>query len=104
MRYPQAALDTLYIGSSPLLASAYDTCCSDEGLSKRLSSLYDLLERVGTDSLSNNPFREPPEAVVYGGIEAIKSYYKDLFDGGPKIQRCDIKVVIIGEAGAGKTR
>lgn len=36
------------------------------------------------------------------GLQGI--YFEDLFQGGHITERRDVKVVIIGEAGAGKTR
>lgn len=62
------------------------------------------LARIKTLKLVPNPFRDPPEAVAKGGIESIEQYYKNIFAEGFVIERRDVKVVIIGKAGAGKTR
>lgn len=62
------------------------------------------LARIKTLKLVPNPFRDPPEAVAKGGIESIERYYKNIFAQGFIIERRHVKVVIIGKAGAGKTR
>lgn len=83
---------------------ADDICRSGGALPKRLSLVLDSLERIPRCTLVPNPFREPPEAVVAGGAESIKRYFTDLFADRRTTERCDMKAVIIGQAGAGKTR
>lgn len=51
-----------------------------------------------------NPFREPPEVVVRDGIESVKSYFTTLFAEGCTLERRDVKAVIVGKEGSGKTR
>lgn len=51
-----------------------------------------------------NPFERPPEAVVRWGIGAVKKYFSDFFRDDYIAERRDIKAVIVGEAGSGKTR
>lgn len=53
-----------------------------------------------------NRFSQPPEAIVYRGMSVVKEYFEDLLreEGKYIAERRDVKAVIIGEAGAGKTR
>lgn len=51
-----------------------------------------------------NPFQEPPEAVAQGGVGTVKDYFTDLFAEGFIAERRDVKVVIVGKEGTGKTR
>lgn len=69
----------------------------------RLGRLLDWLEPF-QDHLLPNPFSEPPEAIVSGGKGAVRKYFEALLQEEHVIERRDVKVVIIGEAGAGKTR
>ncbi|MEH1829656.1 MAG: COR domain-containing protein, partial [Nostoc sp.] len=59
---------------------------------QQLTSLY----------LSFNPIEKPPPEIVAQGIEAIKDYFRQLEVEG-RDYLCEAKLVIIGEAGAGKT-
>lgn len=80
---------------------------SDGGIPTRLVDLLGLLARVerrGNLSLLPNPFCEPPEAVVKQGMQFVKEYFTTLFTEGCTLERKDVKVVIVGKAGAGKTR
>ena len=55
--------------------------------------------------ISNNPWKEPPEAVVEKGMPAVREYFVDLFaEGVAPVPRCMIKVILVGQEGAGKTR
>lgn len=60
--------------------------------------------RSDGQSIDNNPWEEPPEAVVRKGMAAVSEYFTDLFAEGTSIQRRMIKVVLVGQEGAGKTR
>lgn len=74
---------------------------------ERLVKLLDNLEKVerrGQLSLNNNDFLMPPEAVVEKGLEAVRTYFRDLFSERVRIERHDVKALIIGQEGAGKTR
>ncbi len=62
------------------------------------------VEQTGYLSLLPNPFRVPPEAVVREGMGSVKGYFTALFAEGHTMERRDIKVVIAGKAGAGKTK
>eukprot|EP00752_Nemacystus_decipiens_P017045 g15262.t1 len=54
-------------------------------------------------SLSDNPWEEPPEALVKRGMAAASAYFADLFAEGAMLRRNMIKVVLVGQGGAGKT-
>lgn len=54
--------------------------------------------------LDNNPWEEPPEAVVKHGIDDISAYFTSLFSEAVTVQQNSIKVVLVGQEGAGKTR
>lgn len=78
------------------------SCREDGTLPDWLSYFLDWIKPFQSGLLPN-PFSQPPEAIVRHGMEAVKEYCKDLRHD--HIAECrDLKVVIIGEAGAGKTR
>jgi GTPase SAR1 family protein len=52
--------------------------------------------------LENNPLETPPPEVVANGVEAIRNYFRQLEKGG-KDYLYEGKLLIVGEAGAGKT-
>lgn len=54
--------------------------------------------------LPNSAFREPPEAVASQGMAAVRDYFHEVFKERHISERRDLKAVIIGESGAGKTR
>lgn len=55
-------------------------------------------------SLGNDPWAEPPEPIVARGAKSIRGYFKDLYSEPCRIQRSSVKVVLVGQEGAGKTR
>lgn len=65
--------------------------------------MLDWLEHV-EHQLLPNPFSAPPEAIVSRGVGAVREYFEALLQEEHISERRDVKVVIIGEAGAGKTR
>eukprot|EP00752_Nemacystus_decipiens_P012983 g11487.t3 len=80
---------------------------------KQLGELLALLSRLFEKrhirshhvTISNNPWKEPPEAVVKNGMPAVSRYFVDLFaEGAAPVPRRMIKVVLVGQGGAGKTR
>lgn len=73
---------------------------------KELGVLLTWLSKLDTVNLplDNNPWVEPPEAVVKKGMRAASAYFANLFAEGATLVRRTINVVIVGEAGAGKTR
>lgn len=69
-----------------------------------LLAVFSKLEGIGKLSIGENPWKEPPEAVVGKGMPAVSGYFADLFAEGVTVRRNMIKVVLVGQAGAGKTR
>ncbi len=61
----------------------------------RLSHLKDLY-------LNDNAIESPPAEVVKQGLEAIRNYWRQRADTGVDYL-CEAKLIILGEAGAGKT-
>lgn len=60
--------------------------------------------RVKPLQLVPNPFREPPEAVVEKGVKAVESYLRGRLADSITVQHRQLKAVILGQRGAGKTR
>lgn len=58
----------------------------------------------GTAWADGNPWVEPPEVVMQDGLPAVTKYFGALFAEGSTVQRTNVKVVIVGQDGAGKTR
>ncbi|CAN0368514.1 unnamed protein product, partial [Laminaria digitata] len=54
--------------------------------------------------LYGNPWAEPPEAVVNSGIAAVMRYFDALYSSPCRVRRNSVKVVLVGQEGAGKTR
>ncbi|CAN0524932.1 unnamed protein product, partial [Laminaria digitata] len=54
--------------------------------------------------LNANPWAEPPEAVVNSGIVAVIGYFDALYSSPCRVRRNSVKVVLVGQEGAGKTR
>lgn len=72
---------------------------------KELNELLAVISKKPFDlKLSDNPWEEPPEAVLNQGMPAVSAYFADLFAEGTTIRRSMIKVLLVGQAGAGKTR
>ncbi|CAN0466382.1 unnamed protein product, partial [Laminaria digitata] len=55
-------------------------------------------------ALYANPWAEPPEAVVNSGIVAVIGYFDALYSSPCRVRRNSVKVVLVGQEGAGKTR
>eukprot|EP00752_Nemacystus_decipiens_P017123 g15339.t1 len=71
-----------------------------------LASLLDMFDRVdrrGVLYLSNNPWEHPPEAIVEGGMLAVRGYYDAIFRDGATTVTRPLKVVIVGKETVGKT-
>lgn len=60
--------------------------------------------RVKPLQLAPNPFREPPGVVVEKGVKAVESYLRDRLAHGVTVEHRQLKAVIVGQQGAGKTR
>ncbi|CAN0583375.1 unnamed protein product, partial [Laminaria digitata] len=54
--------------------------------------------------LNANPWAEPPEAVVDSGVAAVIRYFGALYSSPCRVRRNSVKVVLVGQEGAGKTR
>eukprot|EP00752_Nemacystus_decipiens_P012229 g10841.t1 len=68
----------------------------------QLLRLLDVFDRSDLE-LYNNPWTEPPESIVFKGAKRIRGYFEDLFSEPCRIQRNSVKVVLVGQEGAGKT-
>ncbi|MEH2025693.1 COR domain-containing protein [Nostoc sp.] len=60
------------------------------------------LPQLTTLYLYDNPIEQPPPEIVVQGIQAIKDYFRQLKMEGPDYLY-EAKLLIVGEAGAGKT-
>ncbi|MCC5629271.1 leucine-rich repeat domain-containing protein [Nostoc sphaeroides CHAB 2801] len=60
------------------------------------------LQQLASLNLTHNPIEKPPPEIVEQGIEAIKDYFRQLEAEG-KDYLYEAKLLIVGEAGAGKT-
>ncbi len=60
------------------------------------------LQNLTTLYLSGNPIEKPPLEVALKGVEAIRNYYRQLEAEGED-HLYEAKLLIVGEAGAGKT-
>lgn len=76
-----------------------------DGLLALLSKLEGDNRKEGTNvRIDGNPWQEPPEAVVQKGMSAVSRYFADLYAEGVTIRRNMIKLVLVGQESAGKTR
>ena len=72
-----------------------------------LASLLDKmdgLDKGGGLLLWGNPWEHPPEAIVAGGVPAMRDYFKAIYRGGTTAVTRPLKVVILGKETVGKTR
>ena len=53
-------------------------------------------------NLYNNPLETPPIEIVQKGTDAVKAYFKSL-EGGEKQPLNEVKVMLVGDGGSGKT-
>ena len=83
------------IVSSPKLE---DLILSSDQYSSSKSTIVD----NGTHVILSNPVEIPPPEIAFGGIQAIRNYYKQLAEQGID-HLYAAKLLIVGEAGAGKT-
>ncbi len=60
------------------------------------------LENLKTFDVEGHSFETPPPEVVEKGVEAIKNYWRQQQEVGTDYL-CEAKLLIVGEAGAGKT-
>lgn len=69
-----------------------------------LARLLDMFDGVDILDLDQNPWEHPPEAIVAGGVQAVRRYYEAMFMGGTTAVTRPLKVVIVGKETVGKTR
>ncbi|CAB1106422.1 unnamed protein product [Ectocarpus sp. CCAP 1310/34] len=72
----------------------------------QLRRLPDVLDSsVGSNwfRLGGNPWAEPPESIVDKGLKNTRGYFEDLYAEPCRIKRSSVKVVLVGQEGAGKT-
>ncbi|HEX8268008.1 MAG TPA: leucine-rich repeat domain-containing protein [Pyrinomonadaceae bacterium] len=60
------------------------------------------LKALAAINLNNNPIIEPPKEVIDGGLDAIRSYYRQKSEEGVE-KIYEAKMLIVGEPGAGKS-
>ncbi|CAN0078933.1 unnamed protein product, partial [Ectocarpus sp. 8 AP-2014] len=68
-----------------------------------LACLLDNLERIDQLDLAQNPWEYPPDAIVAGGIPAVRRYFEAIYMGGTTAVTRPLKVVIVGKETVGKT-
>ncbi|CAM9610550.1 unnamed protein product [Ectocarpus sp. 6 AP-2014] len=68
-----------------------------------LACLLDSLERIDRLSVAQNPWESPPDAIVVGGIPAVRAYFEAIYMGGTTAVTRPLKVVIVGKETVGKT-
>ncbi|CAN0176795.1 unnamed protein product, partial [Ectocarpus fasciculatus] len=68
-----------------------------------LARLLDRLDSIPILQLDTNPWEHPPEAIVAGGLQAVRGYYDAIFMGGTTAVTRPLKVVIVGKETVGKT-
>eukprot|EP00752_Nemacystus_decipiens_P014806 g13180.t1 len=91
-------------------AGAKAVLCVSGTLPAALASLLDNFDRIdrcdGYEEgleLSPNPWQHPHEAIVGGGMPAVRRYFEAIFRGRPVDVTRPLKVVIIGKETVGKT-
>ena len=72
--------------------------CSIQDIPARILQLRDLKAL----SLLGNNIQSPPEEIVRQGLSAIQDYWRQRENAGVDYL-CEAKLIILGEAGAGKT-
>ncbi|CAM9177444.1 unnamed protein product [Ectocarpus sp. 8 AP-2014] len=108
------ALKTLDLGTNEL-TGLWDHTCNVEDVGQEranrmsggtipseLRRLLETLDGADTD-LGGNPWAEPPESIVTKGMESVRGYFEDLYAEPCRVQRSSVKVVLVGQEGAGKT-
>ncbi|CAM9658573.1 unnamed protein product [Ectocarpus sp. 12 AP-2014] len=74
-------------------------------LPSQLDRLLDVLDRAAGRilGLDDNPWAEPPESIVSLGPTSIRGYFEDLHVESSRVQRSIVKIILVGQEGAGKT-
>ncbi|CAM9497291.1 unnamed protein product [Ectocarpus sp. 4 AP-2014] len=68
-----------------------------------LARLLDMFDHLRILKHDQNPWEHPPEAIVAGGLQAVRGYYEAMFMGGTTAVTRPLKVVIVGKETVGKT-
>ncbi|CAM9701157.1 unnamed protein product [Scytosiphon promiscuus] len=80
---------------------------SATGRPTQLQRLLDLFSRVQDGKrmldFGGNPWVEPPESIVRQPLDTIKRYFEDLYTEPCRVQRNSVKIILVGQEGAGKT-
>lgn len=70
---------------------------------KEIPAAIAQLPKLEKFDIDNNPIESPPPEIVFQqGLEGIRNYYKQLHEAGQE-KLYEAKLLIVGEAGAGKT-
>jgi internalin A len=75
--------------------------CRFNTITEISSDIVDLVN-LSTLNLDSNPVNEPPPEITQLGFQAIRRYFLQLRSEGEG-RLCEAKLLIVGEAGAGKT-
>jgi internalin A len=75
---------------------------ADQGLLRQIPADILSLPSLQTLEVDDQPIEEPPPEVVQQGLAAIKNYWRQREEAGVDYL-CEAKLIIVGEAGAGKT-
>lgn len=70
----------------------------------QLCQLLDVLDGCRGLDLGDNPWVEPPESIVREGMQNTREYFQDLYAESYRVQRNSVKIILVGQEGAGKTR
>eukprot|EP00752_Nemacystus_decipiens_P016125 g14419.t2 len=98
--------DVLGQKNAKSMAARPALCVPKGALPAALGSLLDMFDRVdrrGGVSLYDNPWEHPPEAIVEGGVLAVRRYFDAIFRDGATTVTRPLKVVIVGKETVGKT-
>ena len=82
---------------------AYPTLPGGGQVPGRLRRLLDVLDGCAF-TLWDNVWAEPPESIVDKGTKSIRGYFEDLYSEPCRIQHNSVKIILVGQEGAGKTR
>ncbi|CAB1121133.1 unnamed protein product [Ectocarpus sp. CCAP 1310/34] len=70
----------------------------------RLLDVLDSSVGLNTLRLGGDPWAEPPKSNVVKGLKNIRGYFEDLYAEPCRIESRSVKVVLVGQECAGKTR
>ncbi|CBJ26194.1 LRR-GTPase of the ROCO family, putative pseudogene [Ectocarpus siliculosus] len=61
------------------------------------------ISRRAIINLDDSPWTEPPESIAAEGPQMIRDCFEDLYAEPCRVQRSSVKVILVGQEGAGKT-